>query len=83
MKMPVKKLYIARPAGILPVHKPKYLSLILRTQYVLVTIFKYITPSYVITSVELSKALLYIVKKNETGQLYNQQQLKQIAKQLT
>ena len=82
-QMPIKKLYIARPAGILPVHKPKHLALILRLQYLFVAAFKYITPFYVITSADLAKALLCIVKKNEALQLYERLQLNQIAKQLS
>jgi uncharacterized protein YbjT (DUF2867 family) len=82
MQMPFKKLYIIRPAAIFPVHKQKNLPLILRLQYVLVSVFKYITPSYVITSVELAKALLYIVKTKPAHQLIGQQELKKISDQL-
>lgn len=84
MKMSFKKLYIARPAAILPVHKQTNLAFILKLQYAMVKIFSYITPSFVITSAELAKALLHIIKKNEQGELlYNDVQLKQIAKQLS
>jgi hypothetical protein len=82
LQLPFKKLYIARPAGILPVHKPKKLAFILRLQYAMVKLFSYITPSFIIDSDDLAKALIYIVKKNEPSQLYNDVQLKQIAKQL-
>lgn len=83
MQMPFKKLYIARPAAILPIHKPKNLPFILRLQYAMVKIFSYITPSFVITSVDLAKALIDIVKKNRNEQLYIHTQLKQIAKELS
>lgn len=81
-ELPLQKLYIARPAAILPVYKQKNLAFILKMQYALVKIFSYITPSFVITSADLAKALLFIVKKNDPSQLYNDVQLKQIAKQL-
>jgi uncharacterized protein YbjT (DUF2867 family) len=81
-EMAINKLYIARPAGILPVHKQKNLAFILRLQYAMVKIFSYITPSFVINSDDLAKALICIVKTNEPSQLYNDVQLKQIAKQL-
>ncbi|MBV9963764.1 MAG: NAD(P)H-binding protein [Parafilimonas sp.] len=82
-QLPFQKLYIARPAGILPIHKQKNLAFILRLQYALVKVFSYITPSFIIKSDELAKALIYIVKNNASSQLYNDVQLKQIAKQLS
>ncbi|HEY2726800.1 MAG TPA: NAD-dependent epimerase/dehydratase family protein [Parafilimonas sp.] len=82
-EMTLKKLYIARPAAILPVRKQKNLAFILKLQYALVKLFSYITPSFVINSDALAKALLYIVK-NQPGQLlFNDVELKQIAKQLS
>jgi len=80
---PLQKLYIARPNAINPVRKPKHLPFILRLQYFMVKLFTHITPSFIINSDELAKALLYIVKKNEPLQLYIDVQLKQIAKQLS
>lgn len=81
-QLPFQKLYIARPNAINPIHKPKHLPFILRFQYAMVKLFTYITPSYIINSDDLAKALLYIVKQNTPSQLYNDVQLKQIAKQL-
>jgi uncharacterized protein YbjT (DUF2867 family) len=83
MQMRFRKLYIARPEGILPVHKQKNLPFILKLQYRFVSVFKYITPSHVITSVDLAKALLYIIKNGGAEQLFHQAQLKQIAKKIT
>ena len=81
--MPFKKLYIARPGAILPVHKQKNIPFILKLQYAMVKVFTYITPALIITSVDLAKALLHIIKNNKPGQLlYNDVQLKQIAKQV-
>ncbi len=81
-ELPFQKLYIARPNAINPIHKPKHLPFILRLQYAMVKLFSYITPSYIINSDDLAKALLYIVKQNEASQLYNDVHLKQISKQL-
>lgn len=81
-QLPFQKLYIARPNAINPIHKPKHLPFILRLQYAMVKLFTYITPSYIINSDDLAKALLYIIKQNAPSQLYNDVQLKQIAKQL-
>jgi len=83
-QLPFQKLYIARPNAINPVNKPKNLPFILRLQYFMVKIFSHITPSFIINSDELAKALLFIVKKNEAGhRLYADFELKKIAKQLS
>src|SRR5690242_7951572 len=82
-ELPLQKLYIASPNAINPIHQPKNLPFILKLQYFMVKIFTHITPSFIINSDELAKALLYIVKKNEPSQLYNDVQLKQIVKQLS
>jgi hypothetical protein len=49
----------------------------------MVKILSYITPSFVINSDEFAKALLYIVKNQSEQLLYNDVELKQIAKQLS
>ncbi|HVX25317.1 MAG TPA: NAD(P)H-binding protein, partial [Parafilimonas sp.] len=56
-ELPFQKLYIARPNAINPIHKPKHLPFILRLQYAMVKLFSYITPSYIINSDDLAKAL--------------------------
>lgn len=82
-QLPFQKLYIARPNAINPIHKPKNLSFILRLQYFMVKLLTHITPSFTIDSDDLANALLYIVKKSEPSKLFNDMQLKQIAKQLS
>ena len=82
-KLSFQKLYIARPNAINPVHKQMRLPFLLRLQYFMVKIFTYITPKYIINSDDLAKALLYIVKEEGPSQLYNDFQLKQIAKQVS
>jgi uncharacterized protein YbjT (DUF2867 family) len=63
LKLPFRKFYIARPAGILPINTPGQLTFALKMQYLMVRVFRYIFPAQVITSVALAKALLHIVKK--------------------
>ena len=79
MQLPLKRLHIARPAAILPVHRQPNLPFILKLQYSLVTVFKYITPSYVITSVDLARALLYIVKNDPANKIIQHKELKTLA----
>lgn len=80
--MPFKTLHIARPAGILPVNFSEKVPFILGLQYLLTRIFRYLTPRYVITSVELAKALLYIVKNGASQTILSYRDLNLIAKEL-
>src|SRR5215212_1181222 len=58
LQLPFHKFYIARPAGILPVAKNNDYSILLKLQYATVRLMKAFFPSYIITSVQLAKALL-------------------------
>jgi uncharacterized protein YbjT (DUF2867 family) len=78
MQMPFTKLFIARPGAILPVHKQSNLPFIMKLQYSLVRGFAWVKPSMVITSVELSKALLFIVKNYTGKKVITQRELKTI-----
>jgi hypothetical protein len=82
LKLPFKKLYIARPAGILPVNDTGNYTFALKMQYLMVRIFRYITPKYVITSVQLAKALLFIVKNGANNTILSYLELKRIAKSI-
>ena len=82
LKLPFKKLYIARPAGILPVNDTRKVTVILKMQYALVRIFQYITPKYIITSVDLAKALLHIVLSGADNTIISYTELNQIAKNI-
>lgn len=82
LRMNFKKLYLARPAGIYPVHKVEKPPFVLRMQYAIVGIMKFIVPSYVITSVKLAKTLLHIVKNGLDRQLYTYKDINLIAKNL-
>jgi uncharacterized protein YbjT (DUF2867 family) len=80
MQIPFKKLYIARPGAIIPVHKQSNLPFIMKLQYALVKTFAWVKPSMVITSVELAKALLHIVKNDAGNGIISQQELKTLNK---
>jgi len=80
LKLPFKKLFIARPAGILPVNDTGNFTFALKMQYLMVRIFKYITPKYVIASDKLAKALLYITLYGFADTIISYQQLTDIAK---
>jgi hypothetical protein len=82
LKMPFKKLYIARPAGILPVHTAPGLPFVLKMQYAIVRLMKFVVPSYVITSVKLARALLYLVKNGSDKVILEYKDINEIAKAL-
>jgi uncharacterized protein YbjT (DUF2867 family) len=82
MQIPFKKLYIARPGAIIPVHKQNNLPFIMKLQYALVKAFAWVKPSMVITSVDLAKALLYIVKNDAGIGIISQRELKTLNKSL-
>jgi uncharacterized protein YbjT (DUF2867 family) len=80
MQMPFEQLVIARPAGIQPVIKNPRTPFLYKLFYSLYPVFKILTPSKVITSVELAKALL-IAAKLKTGKiLLDNKQLKELQK---
>jgi uncharacterized protein YbjT (DUF2867 family) len=82
MKMAFKRLLIARPAGILPVNNTASYPFVLKMQYLMVRMFRYITPSYVITSVKLAKALLYIMKYGNNQTIFTYKDINEIARSL-
>jgi uncharacterized protein YbjT (DUF2867 family) len=82
LQLPFKKFYIARPAGILPVQKSADFTFALRMQYLLVRVFQYITPQYVITSAKLAKALLHIIKNGAKSTILTYRDINEIARPL-
>jgi uncharacterized protein YbjT (DUF2867 family) len=77
LKLPFKKFYIARPAGIKPEHYKKNAPWYEKLFFYLYPFLKTVIPSLVITSTELAKALLHITKHGadktiiESGELKN------------
>jgi uncharacterized protein YbjT (DUF2867 family) len=62
-KMPFKNLYIARPGGIVPSYPRDNYRFIEKVMIGVVKLMKVITPGNVITSAELAKAMLIMVKQ--------------------
>lgn len=79
IKLLFQQLYIARPAGILPVEKINDHSFLLKLQYITVRLLKAFFPSYIITSVQLAKALLWIIKNGADHTILTHKELKSIA----
>jgi hypothetical protein len=82
LKLPFRQLHIARPAAILPVNHTESYPMALKLQYMVVRILKYVMPSYVITSVDLAKALLHIIKKGYRDTIIPYQQIKTLANEI-
>ncbi len=61
-RLPFKKLYIARPGGIIPVHKKENPAFFERFTIPLMPLINFIAPSTMITSVDLAKAMLRLAK---------------------
>jgi nucleoside-diphosphate-sugar epimerase len=77
--MPEKKLIIARPAGIKPVHLNPNTSLWNKMVIPLFPIFELIMPSIVISSVDLAKAMLHLVKHGSDKVILENVDLKKIS----
>jgi uncharacterized protein YbjT (DUF2867 family) len=61
-RLPFKKLCIARPGGIIPVHKKENPAFFERFTIPLMPLINFIAPSTMITSVDLAKAMLRLAK---------------------
>ena len=81
-RMPFKHLYITRPAGIRPIHKNPHTAFANKIMIPLFPLFELLTPSFVINSVQLAKAMLHIAKNGGDHVIYNNVELKEIAKNL-
>jgi uncharacterized protein YbjT (DUF2867 family) len=75
-----KKLYIARPGAIQPVHKKENPTLAEKIFVPLYPLFALLSPTFVITSVELARAMLFIVKHAPEKTLFYNADLKEIVK---
>lgn len=69
LRMGIKKLIIARPGAIRPVHKNPNAPFLYKLAIPLFPIMQFLTPSKVINSVKLALALLFLLKKNMTKQI--------------
>ncbi len=75
-----KKLYIARPAGIQPVHINTHTALVNKLVAPFYPLVKLFAPHLVITSVELAQALLVLAKQGYAKTIITNSELKELAK---
>lgn len=82
-RLPFKRLFIVRPGAIKPINKNPRTPLLNKMGILLFPIMELLIPSLVITSVDLAKTLLHIVKHGTSTIISENPSLKQIAKDLT
>jgi uncharacterized protein YbjT (DUF2867 family) len=80
LKLPFKKIFIARPAGIKPRHVKASAPWYEKGLFHLYPLFKLLIPSLVITTEELAKALLKIAKEGAETTIVESGALKQLLK---
>ncbi|MFH1005985.1 MAG: NAD-dependent epimerase/dehydratase family protein [Candidatus Latescibacterota bacterium] len=76
LKLPFKKLYIARPGGIIPSHKRSNNSIYLKIQNQIIRTLGFFVPSMVITSTELAKVLLHVAKNSASTSILTHKEIK-------
>jgi uncharacterized protein YbjT (DUF2867 family) len=81
LRMNIKKLIIARPGAIRPVHRNKNAPFVYKLILPLFPIMQMLTPSKVINSVKLALALLFLLKKNMTKQILENPDLQALVKE--
>lgn len=78
-QLPLKKLFISRPAGIKPIHKNPSTAFLNKLVIPFYPLVELIAPRYVISSVQLAKAMLKIVKQNSEKVIWSNTELKNLA----
>jgi uncharacterized protein YbjT (DUF2867 family) len=78
-RLPFIQLVIARPGGIKPVHKNPNAPFVVKLMIPLFPIFERLAPTLVISSVDLAKVLLNLVKKGSDKIILENVDLKRIA----
>lgn len=81
-KLSFQRLFIARPAGIKPVHLNPNTSWANKILVPLFPILELLAPNIVITATELAKAMLHVAKHGADKQILENNDLKEIAKGL-
>ncbi len=76
LKMTLLKLFIARPAGIKPIHKNPNTSIFNKLVTPLLPVLEALAPAFVISSDILAKALINIVKDGSSNQIIHNAELK-------
>jgi uncharacterized protein YbjT (DUF2867 family) len=79
MRLHLNRFFVARPAGIKPIHLNPNTSLLNKLALPLFPIMELLTPKYVITSIQLAKALLHLVKHGSDKIILENMDLKNIS----
>lgn len=82
-KLGFKKLFIVRPGGIIPIHKNRNTSFVNKLMIPVFPLFQLLMPSMVITSVELAKVILYIIKNGSDLELLENKNLRNLIAKTT
>ncbi|MBC8047373.1 MAG: hypothetical protein H7Y00_11300, partial [Fimbriimonadaceae bacterium] len=82
MRLPFKRLIIPRPGGIYPITKPAKIPFSYNFFYWLYPVVKLIAPKQAITSVELAKVILYLIKNGNNKIILENWELRQVFKQI-
>jgi uncharacterized protein YbjT (DUF2867 family) len=77
-RLPFKKLVIARPGGIKPIHKNPNTSFFNKVMIPLFPLLELVAPSMVISSVELAKSLIYLAHVGSEETILENTKLKEI-----
>ncbi len=80
MKMPFKKLFIVRPAGIRPINKNPNTAFSNKLMIPFFPLFELMMPNFVINSVQLAKAMLHIALNGNEKPLIENVELKKLGK---
>lgn len=81
LKLPFRRLIIPRPGGIEPVVRPKRAPFSYKLLYPVYPLLRRIIPAHVITSVELAKAMLYLLINGNTEPILENRELKRLLKE--
>ncbi len=74
--LPLEKLFIARPGGIRPIHKKENAACFEKILIPTYPFFEFLFPTLMISSVELAKAMLHIVKQGAPKRIMENADLK-------
>jgi len=76
--MPFRHYFIFRPAGIVPVAKQQNLPFMKRLEFGVLKFMAIILPVFTITTVQLAKAMLVLIKSDDQFKLLENKEIKEI-----
>lgn len=76
--LPFKRLYILRPSGIVPVNQPEELTFSKKMKFMLRKLMVKIVPQLTISTVQLAKSMLTLVKTENNSSLLENRNIKEI-----